>query len=125
MAYGFTATLSPIGGSDYLLTVSETDAGAADEWSIVGVPLKGRIIRQTCVLTAGTGTTVDPKLARVSGGSGADIIVENDTAAATVDTVSDPGIPYYDSDGTFYGMSVVDAGADNSVTTEYLIRGGW
>mgnify|MGYP003319468350 CR=1 FL=1 len=125
MAYGFTANLTPIGGSDYLLTVTETEAATASEWNVVGVPLKGRILRQMCVLSSGTGTTVDPVLARTSGGTGQNVVVENDTAAATVDTVSDPGIPYYDTDGTFYGKSGVDAGTDNTIVSEYLIRGGW
>ena len=125
MAYGFTANLTPIGGSDYLLTVTESEAATGSEWTVVGVPIKGRILRQVCVLSSGTGTTVDPVLTRTSAGTGQNVVVENDTAAATVDTVSDPGIPYYDTDGTLFGKSTVDAGTDNTIVSEYLIRGGW
>ena len=125
MAYGFTANLTPIGGSDYLLTVTETEAAAASEWTAVGIPLKGRILRQVVSLQSGAGATVDPILTRTSGGTGQNVLLENDTAAATVDTVSDPGIPYYDTDGTWFGKSTVNAGTDNTIVSEYLIRGGW
>jgi hypothetical protein len=76
-------------------------------------------------LTAGSGSTVDPSVTYTTAGTGAAVVLENGTAAATTDSVSDPGIPYYDADGKLWIKSGVDSGSDNAITTILLIRGGW
>ena len=123
MAYAATVTLTRK-GTDYVVTISETEAAAASEATITGLPVRGRVLRQKCSLTAGTGTTVDPTLTLPSGGTGVNIVVENDTAAANVDNGSDPAIPFANTGPTMYHKSVVDAATDNSVTTVYYISGG-
>ena len=123
MAYAATVTITRK-GNDYVVTISETEAAAGSEATITGLPVRGRVLRQICSLTAGTGTTVDPKLTLTSGGTGVNIVVENDTAAANVDNVSDPAIPFANTDAVMYHKSVVDADTDNSITTVYYISGG-
>ena len=61
MAYSATVTVTKVNSdTDYLVTIEETDAAAASEFEIEGLPYNGRILRYTSVLTSGTGTTVDP-----------------------------------------------------------------
>ncbi len=123
MAYAAVVTVTREGG-DTIIHISETDASAADEATITGVPVTGLILRQTCVLTAGTGTTVNPVLATSAGGTGADVVVSNATPAATVDN-ADPQVAYSGGAGTLFHKSNVDAAADNSITTVYLVKAGW
>jgi hypothetical protein len=123
MAYAATVTLTRK-GNDYVVTISETDAAAGSEATIEGLPITGRVQRQMCSLTAGTGTTVDPKLTLTSGGTGVNIVVENGSASANVDNVSSPAVPFANTDAVMYHMSVVDADTDNSITTVYYISGG-
>lgn len=123
MAYAATVTLTRK-GNDYVVTISETEAAAGSEATITGLPIKGRVQRQICSLTAGTATTVDPKLTLTSGGTGVNIVVENGTAGANIDNVSDPAIPFANTGPSMYHKSVVDADTDNSVTTVYYITGG-
>jgi hypothetical protein len=123
MAYNAVVTVTREGETT-VIHISETDAANGDEATITGVPSTGEILRQTCVLTAGTGTTVDPVLATSAGGTGAAIVVSNDVAAATVDTAY-PVVAYTGGAGTLYHQSKVDAGADNSITTVYLVSAGW
>ena len=123
MAYNAVVSVSREGETT-VIHISETDAANGDEATITGVPSTGEILRQTCVLTAGTGTTVDPVLATSAGGTGAAIVVSNDVAAATVDTAY-PVVAYTGGGGTLYHQSKVDAGADNAITTVYLVSAGW
>ena len=120
MAYAASFTLTKK-GLDYVVTITETEAATGSEATINGLPVRGRVLRQLCSLTAGTGTTVDPKLTLTSGGTGVNVVVENDTAAANVDNVSDPAIPFANTGPTLYHKSAVDAGSDNSITTVYYI----
>ena len=76
--------------------------------------------------TAGSATTLDPRLTTASGSTlSTQTVIENGTAAATISNLADPAIPFYSATGTLYHKSVVDAGTNNSVTTVYLIRAGW
>ena len=131
MAYGAVITLTRK-GNDYLVQITETEAGGATEATITGIPIRGRVLRQQATLTAGTGTTIDPILGNAANptAAAASLIVENATAAATIDNMSDPSVPYVSATGTLYHRSVCDAGADNSVTTLYYVSGstatrGW
>jgi len=123
MAYAAVVTVTTVGG-DTIVEIAESDVAAGDEATIAGVPSTGRILRQTCVLTAGTGTTVNPVLAISAGGTGVNIIVSNATPAATVDN-ADPTVAWHGGSGTIYHQSNVDAGADNVISTRYLIEAGW
>jgi hypothetical protein len=126
MAYSATVTITHAGGRDYLVTISETEAAAASEATITGLPKKGLLLAQLADKTAGSATTLDPRLTTASGSTlSTQTVIENGTAAATISNLADPAIPYYSATGVLYHKSVVDAGTNNSVTTVYLIRAGW
>lgn len=124
MAYAASVTVTRRGG-EILVTISETEAASTSEASIdLGVQ-KFRVYRQICQLTSGTATTVDPILGNATNPSGINVILENDTAAATADNSITGGVTGYVSNGTLYHRSQVDAGTDNSVSTQYHIVVGW
>lgn len=126
MAYSATVTITHAGGRDYVVTISETDAAAASEATISGLPKKGLLLAQLADKTAGSATTLDPRLTTASGSTlSTQVVIENGTAASTISNLADPAIPYYSANGTLYHKSVVDAGTNNSVTTVYLLRAGW
>ena len=90
-------------GNDYLVQITETEAGAATECSFQA-PIRGRILRQQATKTAGSAATIDPILGNA--------------------------VPYVSSTGILYHRSVCNTGSDNSVTTLYYISGstpatGW
>jgi len=131
MAYAAVITLTRK-GNDYLVQIAETEAGGATEATITGIPVRGRVLRQQATLTAGSGSTIDPILGNATNPAAAtaSLVVENATAAATIDNMSDPAVPYVSATGTLYHRSVCDSGSDNSVTTLYYISGatavrGW
>lgn len=124
MAYAASVTVTRRGG-EILVTISETEAASTSEASIdLGVQ-KFRVHRQICQLTSGTGTTVDPILGNATNPSGISVILENDTAAATADNSVTGGVTGYVSNGTLYHRSQVDAGSDNSISTQYHLVVGW
>lgn len=122
MAFAFVTTVTR-SGEDIHIHITETDVGPGDESTIAGMPTLGTVLRQTCVLTGGAGATVDPVLATSAGGSGVNVVVSNDVAAATVDTAY-PEVQWEGGTGTLYHQSNVDAGL-STVTTVYLMRAGW
>lgn len=112
-------------GKEIIVVIAETSASSATESTIPLGVQKARVMRQICQVTAGTAATVDPILTRTSGGSGINVILENDTAAATCDNSVSGGIPAYVSDGVLYHKSTPNAGSDNAISTEYYILVGW
>lgn len=112
-------------GNEIVVQITETSASSSTEETIDLGVTKGRILRQVCVKTAGSASTVDPVLARTSGGTGINIVVENATAAATIDNQVTGGVPFYSSTGKLYHKSSPDTGSDNSISSEYLISVGW
>lgn len=120
----------PSGKGYWKLTISETSAGDTSEVTITNVPKVGRVLRQTCVRTAGTGTTVDPILGTVAdpASNGASVVYENGTAGSPInnDINAGAGTVYTTSTGTLYHRSRPNsAAADHSITSTYLIQGGW
>ena len=128
MAYAATVTVnhapSVNGMQCFSVLIEETDAAASSEATIEGIPSYGRVVRQVCHHSSGTGSTVDPILGISTNPAGADVVVENDTAGGTVDNYVD-GASYYASGATLYHRSNVNSGTDNVVTTRYLIVAGW
>ena len=126
MAYTPTVTITAVGSGDYVVQVSETEAGPATEATIQGVPPKGRIRAQISQLVSGTGTTIDPVLGTATNPAASALtkILDNGTAAAGINNQATRPIDYYDVDGTLYHRSVCDAGL-NTVVTIYLISSGW
>ena len=112
-------------GKEILVQLTETSVSSStEETTTLGIT-KGRVLRQTCVKTSGSGSTVDPILTRTSGGTGVNIVMENASAAATVDNQVTGGVQFYTSDGVLYHKSSPDSASDNAVSSEYLILVGW
>ncbi len=121
MAYAFLTTIDRA-GPDIRVHITETDAAPGDEAEITDMPTWGTVLRQTCVLTGGPGTLVDPSLTTSAGGTGIAVVVSNDVPAAVVDN-ADPPVPWQGGTGTLYHQSNVDL-ALSTITTVYLIRAG-
>ena len=112
-------------GKEIAVSISETSASSSTESTITLGVQKFRVMRQICQVTSGTAATVDPILARTAGGTGINVIVENDTAAATTDNSVSGGVLAFSSDGVVYHKSVPNAGSDNAISAEYAILVGW
>lgn len=125
MSYAASVTLTHIGGRDYKLVIQESEAGAATEATITGLPTKGVVTAQLCTKHSGTATTVAPILVTAVGSVLAVQTVIEATAAADQSNQADPPAQYQVDNGTMYHRSVCNAGADNVITTVYFIRAGW
>tara|TARA_R100001086_G_scaffold53381_1_gene23835 strand:+ start:11882 stop:12250 length:369 start_codon:yes stop_codon:yes gene_type:complete len=112
-------------GNEIVVQITETSVSSSTEETIDLGVTKGRVLRQMCVKTSGSASTVDPILARTSGGTGVNVVMENGTAAATVDNQVTGGVPFYSSTGKLYHKSSPDTGSDNAISAEYLIIVGW
>jgi len=112
-------------GAEVVVQIAGTSIASTTEATIPLGFTKGRVLRQVCVKTAGSATTLDPILGTATNPSGSSVVLENDTAAATVDNQPSPPVTFYTSTGILYHRSVPDTGSDNSVTTEYHILVGW
>lgn len=113
------------GGTQYIELLF-TAAAAADEIEITGLPDQVTITRLTAVLTAGTGTTVNPAIGRSTGFAagdfdelGSDI---DGSPAARVSTVADNEI---ETNGSLFVQPRVDAAADNTIRMELHVKHGW
>ena len=132
MAYLAVVTVTQLSTRDYVVRVAETEAAAASEATLASatneLPQRFRLLRAVSILSAGTATTIDPILGRSTNPAGVDVIYENGAPAATADNAPINGLPSYLGNVYPYSMfhrSRVNAGADNTVTTEYYLREGW
>tara|TARA_R100001443_G_scaffold18245_1_gene29100 strand:- start:14465 stop:14788 length:324 start_codon:yes stop_codon:yes gene_type:complete len=105
--------------------VQETEAGAATEATITGLPNKGRVLNQLCTKASGTASTVAPILVTAAAASAAVQTVCQATAASDQSNAFDDDSRYHIANGTLYHRTVCDAGSDNTVTTIYFIQAGW
>ena len=125
MAYAASDTLTHIGGRDYKLVIQETEAGAATEATITGLPTKGIVTAQLATKASGTAATIAPILVMAPGSSAAVYTVMEATAAADQSNQADPPAQYQVDRGTLYHRSVCNTGSDNTITTVYLLKAGW
>ena len=125
MAYSGSAVVTHLGGPDYQVVITETEAGAATEATIEGLPKKGRICAQLATKTGGSANTLAPILVTSAGSSLAVQTVVQASAAADQSNAFDPPVKYTTTNGTLYHRSVCDTGSDSSITTIYLIQAGW
>lgn len=128
MAYAATTNVEKrtiSGRRHYIVTISESDASATDEWSVDGLPNIGTILLYQATLESGTGTTIQPKLGKVTGWTQAtqDDITEQASAAAHVKDQT-PVRYVLEAGHQLFGISTVDAGADNVVETVLVIAEG-
>ena len=132
MAYAFTATATPqstvLGEQrQVVVTIVEADAAAASEWSVTLPWRLGTIVSYKATLATGTstGTTINPALGRATGwtASTQDDIATNDTTAAHINDQTHLGFQL-SAGNVLYGVSTVDAGTDNDITTEIVIVEG-
>ena len=128
MAYA--AAVAIVKGSDggrnhWAVTITETEAAAASEWSVPGLDLRVTIKSYKVTITAGTGVTVNPIL-----GSAAAFTANTQTHIATNTSTA---IHINDqtelrcnlATATLYGRSTVNAAADNTIVTEIMLVEGW
>lgn len=125
MAYSASVTVNNLGAGRWIVEINELEAGAATEATITGLPTDLRLLKQVSSLISGTGTTVDPILGTASNPSGISVVAENDTAAADVNNVASPAIPFYAATGQLFHRSVCDAGSDNTVASLYFFVEHW
>lgn len=132
MPYVVTTTIELLEGPLVRLTIVETNAAAASETMIADqrIPRTGTVIRQTSVLQAGTGTAVAPVLGTVTNPVGTpDVVCQVATpGAAVVDVFGEAPYhtyPQVGAPGRLFHRSRVNAAADNTITTVYLIVPGW
>lgn len=129
MAYAATAEITDKRGKGvkrhFTVTVDETEAATASEWSVSGLPRQCRIVRFRAAKTAGSGSTIQTRLGQEAGWTDGDIDELDfiDTAAGTIFAKS---VLYLDlPDGVLYGRSSVDSGADNTIKTKMSFVEGW
>ena len=127
MSYAASVTLTHIGGRDYKLVIQESEAGAATEATITGLPTKGIVTAQLATKASGSAATIAPILVTAAGSALAVQTVIQATAAADQSNQADPPAQYQVDNGTMYHRSVCagHTGDDNVITTVYFIRAGW
>mgnify|MGYP001181224749 CR=1 FL=1 len=125
MAYSASVTVNNLGAGRWIVQINETEAGAATEATITGLPPNFRLLKQVCTLVSGTGTTVDPILGTTAHPSGIAGIAENETAATDVNNVARPPIPLHTGSGELFHRSICDAGADNVCLSLYFFVEHW
>ena len=82
MSYAASVTLTHIGGRDYKLVIQESEAGAATEATITGLPTKGIVTAQLATKASGSAATIAPILVTAAGSALAVQTVIQATAAA-------------------------------------------
>lgn len=109
------------------ITVRETEAATGSEFSIPGLPPKGKIVSYKSTLTAGTGTTINPRLGLATGfvDDTQDHLATNSTTAGHINDQVQLRYQTADEAGELFINSSVDAGADNTIDTEIMVVEGW
>lgn len=101
----------------FAVLVTETNAGSSDEVGPINVPRRGTIVRVRSVLVSGSGTSISTEIGRAAGWASGDIDEVRPAGENEFDAC-----PYFAPDDVIYLRSNVDAGADNMIRTEILIR---
>ena len=131
MAYTVTGEDSPvirrIGGRHfYEWAITETDAATGSEFTLEQVPVFGTIVSYEATLTAGTGTTVNPRIGIATGftDSTQNHVGTNSTTAAHVNDQTI--LRYYAAGGQLFILNNCDdLTADHSIGTRIMIVEGW
>lgn len=130
MPYASTVT-GPIisvvhGRAHYSWTVVESGAAPTDTFTLPGAPTVGTLKLYRAILTAGTGTTINPRLGRTLAFvvSTQDWIGTSSTTAAVINDASDLRYSALPA-GKLYGRSLPNnAAADHTISTEIVVVEG-
>lgn len=118
--------LGTVGGrAQLLVTVTETSQRDTSEVTISGLPRCGTIVAYRATLTAGTGTTIHPRLGLSASftADSADEVLEATGTAAILNEVG--STPYCTASGTLYLRSAPNNTAtDHSITTRIVVVSG-
>ncbi len=132
MAYSATVSYQPslMGGRRFLLvTISETEGAATSETSadIGRYLLSGhwKIVRVKQVLTAGSAATVAPVFGTATNPTSGTLAYVGGLGAAASQDSTNSGAGWVGAGQTLYHRSVPNAGADNSISTQYYLAEGW
>lgn len=119
-----TTRLTVSGRRQWIIEVSETEAAAASEFSISNLPKLCTLRAYKATLTAGSGTTINPKLGNGSGFtvSTQEHLATNSTTAAHIN--DNTAVRLHLPDGVLYVRNSVDADTDNSISTVIVITEG-
>ena len=125
-AQAVASPIAQVGGrNQYLVSYSETGSRDTTEITITGVPTCGTIVAYRAALTAGTGTTIHPRIGMTAGFT-ADSINEVLEATGTSATINEVGsAPYCTATNTLYLRSAPNnAATDHAITTRIVIVAG-
>lgn len=109
------------------VTVRETEAATASEFTIPGLPPKGKIVSYKATKVAGTGATINPRLGLATGfmDNTQNHLATNSTTAAHINDQVQLRYQTVDEAGELFVNSNVDAAADNTIDTEIMVAEGW
>lgn len=127
MAYAAEVTVDKAtisGRRHWIITVSETDAAAASEYEVDGLPALATLRLTRTTLTAGAGATVAPVLGNATG-----FAVNTQAHLASYDTpashINDAtAFPINLPTGKLVVRSTVNTGADNAISTVFVLVEG-
>lgn len=126
MAYSASVNVEPSrngnGRLQYLVTITETEAGPATEYSVTDLPPIWTLVRVTTAKTGGTGATVQPIFGAEAGFTTTSAKYHGGEAAAAAYVNDQYAIVGYGS--TLYGRSQVNANTSNLVTVLIILEGG-
>ena len=119
-----------VSGREFLfISFTETEASPTSEWSVTGIPPTGQVLLYHSTLTAGTGTTIQPFLGRITGfAANSEYYIGGSTTAAV--SVNESSVLTYtygviETTQTLFGKSVPNnPAADHTIITEILIGEG-
>tara|TARA_R110000851_G_scaffold84037_2_gene183496 strand:+ start:11424 stop:11801 length:378 start_codon:yes stop_codon:yes gene_type:complete len=123
MAYAKTVTRTKVSDSnvDFVYDITETDStSGGDEFTIDLTVTTGRILRYKVFASAGT---VDPVVGVVTSASNNDIVLENGTAAISIDLEPSP-VTFYSSGKTLFINNKASTGG-LTIKTRIFIRETW
>ncbi len=132
MAYAAVVAIEQIGPTEFVITISETDASPTDVATVDGLahgtPFFGKVLRQRCVIESGDATSVSPCLGKVNPPTDDPVcIADADSPADTQGTATYECLTASASGvgGLLYHSSGLDGGSNNVVTTYYHIGPRW
>lgn len=127
MAFTASSSEMRISGRRYLVvTVTETNADAAQEWSFEFPSALWTLMSFHATLTAGSGATINPILGRAAGfaADSQDHIATQSSTAADINDQTEIVCNLTAAAPTLYGRSTVNAGADNAITSVLVFAEG-